>query len=35
LKATKELDNASKCSQAKHKVMTIAVKALLNEFYKR
>ena len=34
LKSAKELDKVSKCSQAKHNVMTVAVKALLKEFYK-
>ena len=34
LKSAKELDKVSKCSQAKHRVMTIAVRAWLKEFYK-
>lgn len=34
IKSARELDKVSKCSQAKHDVMTIAVKALLKEFYK-
>jgi len=34
IKAAKELDKISKCSQAKNKVMTVATKALLDEFYK-
>lgn len=34
LKSAKELDKVSKCSQAKHNVMTVAAKALSREFYK-
>jgi hypothetical protein len=34
LKSARELDKISKCSQAKHNVMTVAVKVLLKKFYK-
>lgn len=34
IKAAKGLDKLSKCSQAKHNVMTVAARALLKEFYK-
>jgi len=33
IKAAEELDRISKCSQAKHNVMIVAVKVLLKEFY--
>lgn len=34
LKSARQLDKVSKCSQAKHNVMTVATKALLKGFYK-
>lgn len=34
LKSARELDRASKCSQAKQKIMAVVAKALLKEFYK-
>lgn len=34
LKSARELDKVSKCSQAKHNVVTVVSKVLLKEFYK-
>lgn len=34
LKAARELDKVSKCPEAKKKLMTITVKAVLKEYYK-
>ncbi|MFA5388744.1 MAG: hypothetical protein WC312_03195 [Candidatus Omnitrophota bacterium] len=34
INSAKALDKISKCRQAKQKIMTIAVKAWLKEFYK-